>query len=143
MWRCFYEGMEGLEGASFSVEADAQSLACMGEKVRQRFVGAGYLPYYLYRQKGMVGNLENVGYCRPGAQCLYNMVMIAENQHVVGLGAGAASKILMGAQGHKNLYHPKDIASYGRVFRERAAQRAQLWRLQQKPPGYNSCPESL
>ncbi|MCL1918559.1 MAG: radical SAM protein [Peptococcaceae bacterium] len=104
----------------------AQSLARMGERVRQRFLGAGYHPYYVYRQKGMVGNLENVGYCRPGAQCLYNSVMIAENQHVAGLGAGASSKIVTG-DGHKNLYHPKDITNYGKRFYETVAKRRELW----------------
>ena len=52
----------------------------------------GQHPYYLYRQKFMVGSLENVGYSRPGKESLYNIQMMEERQTVVGLGGGATSK---------------------------------------------------
>lgn len=50
-------------------------------------------PYYMYRQKYMVGNLENVGYCREGHECIYNMQIMEEKQSIIALGAGAISKI--------------------------------------------------
>lgn len=53
----------------------------------------GYRPYYLYRQKHMAGNFENVGYALPGTESLYNMRIMSENQSIVALGAGAISKI--------------------------------------------------
>jgi len=53
----------------------------------------GMGPYYLYRQKQTVGNLENVGYAAAGAECVYNMRMMQERQAVIALGAGAVSKL--------------------------------------------------
>ncbi len=53
----------------------------------------GLIPYYLYRQKYMLGNLENVGYCLPGHECIYNIQIMGERQSIIGLGAGAVSKI--------------------------------------------------
>lgn len=54
----------------------------------------GYRPYYLYRQKYMAGNLENVGYAKPGRACLYNIGNMEETASVLALGAGAISKWL-------------------------------------------------
>lgn len=51
-----------------------------------------YHPYYLYRQKHMAGALENVGYCKEGAMCLYNVRIMDEHQSLVALGAGGISK---------------------------------------------------
>jgi coproporphyrinogen dehydrogenase HemZ len=56
--------------------------------------GLGMKPYYLYRQKYMVGNLENIGFSLPGYEGIYNMQIMEEKQTVVGLGAGAVSKII-------------------------------------------------
>jgi oxygen-independent coproporphyrinogen-3 oxidase len=53
---------------------------------------AGFLPYYLYRQKQMAGSLENVGYCKPGTENIYNIRIMEENQTIVALGAGGISK---------------------------------------------------
>jgi len=52
----------------------------------------GYVPYYMYRQKNMVGNFENVGYCKPGKESLYNIRIIEEQHSILALGAGAVSK---------------------------------------------------
>lgn len=78
----------------------------------QSISSAGYKPYYLYRQKNIVGNLENVGYAIPGIECRYNMAVIEEQQTVLGLGAGAASKILNRDSGHQNIYNPGGIEHY-------------------------------
>ena len=51
-----------------------------------------YTPYYLYRQKQMAGSLENVGYCRPGTDSIYNVRIMEENQTIIALGAGGISK---------------------------------------------------
>ncbi len=62
--------------------------------VCQRWVKKmGLIPYYLYRQKYMVGNLENVGYTKPGKACIYNIQMMGENQTIWAFGAGAVSKV--------------------------------------------------
>lgn len=54
---------------------------------------AGYHPYYLYRQKQMTGNHENVGYALPGKESLYNIRIMEENQTIVAMGAGGISKV--------------------------------------------------
>ncbi|MCT4598020.1 MAG: coproporphyrinogen dehydrogenase HemZ [Vallitalea sp.] len=51
-------------------------------------------PYYMYRQKNMVGNYENVGYCVKGLECIYNVEIIEEAQSIIALGAGSVSKIV-------------------------------------------------
>ncbi len=53
---------------------------------------AGYGPYYLYRQKFSAGGFENVGWCLPGKECFYNVVMMEELQTILSLGAGGVSK---------------------------------------------------
>lgn len=52
----------------------------------------GYAPYYLYRQKNMAENLENVGYARNGYEGIYNILIMEEKQTILALGAGATSK---------------------------------------------------
>ena len=54
----------------------------------------GYEPYYLYRQKNMAENLENVGYARPGKECLYNILIMEEKQTILALGAGGSTKFV-------------------------------------------------
>ena len=49
-------------------------------------------PYYLYRQKGMAGNLENVGYAKEGKAGVYNILIMEEKQTIVACGAGASTK---------------------------------------------------
>lgn len=53
---------------------------------------AGLMPYYLYRQKNIAGNLENVGFARPGAECIYNIIIMEEIQDILALGSGSISK---------------------------------------------------
>ncbi|MBR1739535.1 MAG: coproporphyrinogen dehydrogenase HemZ [Ruminococcus sp.] len=60
----------------------------------ERLSGSGYQPYYLYRQKNMVGNLENIGWSKPGQESLYNIYIMEEVQTIIALGAGASTKLL-------------------------------------------------
>ena len=53
----------------------------------------GLFPYYLYRQKNMAGNFENVGYSLPGKEGLYNIEIMEERQSIIAFGAGGVSKI--------------------------------------------------
>lgn len=55
----------------------------------------GLLPYYMYRQKNMAGNFENVGYARPGCEGLYNILIMEEKQTIMALGAGAVTKFVI------------------------------------------------
>lgn len=51
-------------------------------------------PYYMYRQKNMVGNMENLGYAKKDKECLYNIQMIEDKQTIIALGADAVSKVV-------------------------------------------------
>jgi len=71
-----------------------------GEKARKMMLlgnellsNAGYVPYYLYRQKHMAGNLENVGWCKLGAAGIYNIRIMEEKQTIIALGAGGITKV--------------------------------------------------
>jgi len=55
---------------------------------------AGYKPYYMYRQKNTVGNLENVGFSLEGSEGLYNVFMMEEVQSIFAVGAGAVTKLV-------------------------------------------------
>lgn len=73
-------------------DSQGQVVRRMSQMLRQWLAGQRYVPYYLYRQKHMVGDQENVGYCLPGKESLYNIQMMEERQTILGLGVGAASK---------------------------------------------------
>ena len=57
----------------------------------------GMTPYYLYRQKNIAGNFENVGYARKGKACLYNILIMEQRQTIVGVGSGASTKLIFGS----------------------------------------------
>ena len=70
--------------------------------------GAGYRPYYLYRQKYMSGGLENVSWCLPGTENHYNIIMMEELQSVLSLGAGGVTKLVDRSSGRiVRLTNPK------------------------------------
>ena len=54
----------------------------------------GYLPYYIYRQRNTVGNLENIGYALPECEGLYNIYIMEELHHIFAVGAGAVTKLV-------------------------------------------------
>lgn len=56
--------------------------------------GAGYVPYYLYRQKYMSGSFENIGWTRPGGACLYNIYIMSELCSILSFGAGGSTKMV-------------------------------------------------
>lgn len=70
-------------------------------------------PYYLYRQKYMTGNMENIGFCKEGTECLYNVQMIEERQTIIGMGPAAATKAVNTSNWHlDSFYNPKDLKTY-------------------------------
>ena len=74
---------------------------------------AGYSPYYLYRQKYMAGNLENVGYTKPGKACVYNIDVMEEIAQNVSCGANAISKrVFFGGERIERAASPKDVPTY-------------------------------
>lgn len=78
-----------------------------------RVTAQGMTPYYLYRQGYQSGQLENVGYCRPGRASLYNMQIMEERQTVLGMGGAATSKVVDPRTGRmKAAFNAKDLKSY-------------------------------
>jgi oxygen-independent coproporphyrinogen III oxidase len=78
-----------------------------------------YAPYYLYRQKNILGNLENVGYALPDHESIYNILIMEEQQTIIGLGCGAASKFIHPTTGEIiHFANPKDPKSYNDGFIE-------------------------
>ena len=74
-------GIETLSNTDETMEIAAQGAARLGME-----------PYYLYRQKNMSGNFENVGYAAPGRAGIYNILIMEEKQTIMALGAGTISK---------------------------------------------------
>ena len=72
----------------------AQTVERMSEEARRWAQAHGMKPYYLYRQKNMSGNGENIGFALPGKGCLYNILIMEEVQDILAFGAGAVSKFL-------------------------------------------------
>ncbi|SFE26295.1 coproporphyrinogen III oxidase [Alteribacillus iranensis] len=78
-----------------------------------------YYPYYLYRQKNILGNLENIGYSMEGKESLYNIIIMEEVQTILGLGCGAASKYVDPHTKKITRYaNPKDPVSYKNRYKE-------------------------
>ena len=110
---------------------DKAAAAAQRETVSQMLDGAshalqnaGYGPYYLYRQKFMAGGFENVGWCKPGTECFYNVSMMEELQTVVSIGGGGVTKLVDRAAGtivrQPNPKYPHDyLAALDRVLAQK------------------------
>lgn len=72
----------------------------------------GMKPYYLYRQKNMSGNFENVGYATEGNYGIYNILIMEEKQSIMALGAGTISKIVYPDGRIERCDNVKDVALY-------------------------------
>ena len=89
----------------------------------------GLLPYYLYRQKNMAGNFENVGYARPGKECLYNVLIMEEKQTIMACGAGTTTKFLHPAENRiERAENPKDVKTYMANLEEMLERKEALFR---------------
>ena len=75
-----------------AASAQRETVSRMLDGASHALQSAGYGPYYLYRQKFTAGGFENVGWCRPGTECFYNVTMMEELQTILSLGAGGVSK---------------------------------------------------
>lgn len=79
----------------------------------------GYYPYYMYRQSKSLGNLENVGWCKEGMDCLYNVYMMDETHTVLSAGAGAVTKLKNPLTAHiERIYNYKYPYEYINNFEE-------------------------
>ncbi len=87
----------------------------------------GMEPYYLYRQKNIAGNFENVGYAKAGKAGLYNILMMEEVQSIVACGAGSVSKRVRPDGGIQRCENVKEIAGYIERADEMAERKRKLF----------------
>lgn len=102
-----------LKERGLSLADREKCVADMVDYARERLCSAGYFPYYLYRQKYMTNNLENVGYCLKGKQGRYNIDIMEETTSILACGSNAISKRVFSAQNRiERFANPKDIPTY-------------------------------
>ena len=97
--------------------ADRKEISEMMELAEHWTKTHDYHPYYLYRQKNILGNLENVGYSLSGRESIYNIMIMEEQQTIIGLGCGASSKFIDPGTGEIiHFANPKDPKSYNENY---------------------------
>ncbi len=87
----------------------------------------GMVPYYLYRQKNMAGNFENVGYAREGKEGIYNVLIMEEKQTIVACGAGSITKRVYPDGRIERCENVKDVAQYIARIGEMIERKKQLF----------------
>ena len=112
-----------LEGTRLPDEKEVGAmLDCAAALLR----GAGYAPYYLYRQKFMSGGFENVGWCRPGTENLYNVCIMEELCSILSMGAGASTKLAAGDGELRRFFAPKYAKEYVEGIEKVCADKRQI-----------------
>ena len=107
---CIKRGSSLAESTERLPEGEVESMV---DYARERLENNGYSPYYLYRQKYMAGNLENVGYAKQGKACIYNIDVMEEIARNVACGANAISKeVINGGERVEREASPKDVKTY-------------------------------
>lgn len=92
---------------------EAGEVRAMLDEAMERLAGAGYAPYYLYRQKNMAGGFENVGWTKPGSENLYNICIMEELCSILAMGAGGSTKLVAdGGKRIKRFIAPKYPQEY-------------------------------
>lgn len=84
---------------------------------QKRMEQTGRKPYYMYRQKNISGNLENVGYAKDGYMSTYNINIMEEKQTIIALGGGGSTKLVMGDR-IERIFNFKDPLEYINRFDE-------------------------
>ncbi|MDD3401252.1 MAG: coproporphyrinogen dehydrogenase HemZ [Eubacteriales bacterium] len=114
-----------LEQYPQSSAEDVQTMIVLGMQAAQQM---DMHPYYMYRQKYMQGNLENVGYAVCGANCVYNVDMMEETVSILAHGAGAMSKRVFANENRvERIPNPKDVATYGSKLESLFCKKRQLF----------------
>ena len=116
-----YEKREGL--------SPDEEVARMVDYSRQALTDAGYIPYYLYRQKYMSGSFENVGWCRPSTECLYNIYMMEELHTIISVGGGGMNKVNLPDGTLKRFHNPKFPEQYIEMLDQVLRQKEELFEL--------------
>ncbi len=106
---------------------DGSETAHMVEYAMQALGSAGYNPYYLYRQKYMSGNLENVGYSLPGYESDYNNYIMDELHTIISAGAGGVTKLIDRENARvERIFNPKYPYEYNNADEKIAATRQKI-----------------
>lgn len=106
-----------------------QSTAEMIDLARETLEKQGYGPYYLYRQKYMSENQENVGYAKAGYGCQYNVDMMEETTHIFAMGAGGITKRIYPHQGRiERAPNVSNIEHYIARVGEMVERKKALWK---------------
>ena len=71
----------------------------------------GFLPYYMYKQRNTLGNLENTAFAKAGHESLYNIYIMEEIQTIFALGGGASTKMVKGDR-IERVFNPKEAGDY-------------------------------
>ena len=86
-------------------------------------------PYYLYRQKNVSGNFENVGYAKEGKEGIYNILIMEEKQTIVALGAGSITKVVLPDGRIERCDNVKDVGLYIEKIDEMIERKKSLFAL--------------
>ena len=109
-----------------------QEVGKMLDYSRQQLTKAGYRPYYLYRQKYMAGNYENIGWSRDNRDCLYNIYMMEELHSIVSVGGGGMSKVNLPDYRLARFHNPKFPEQYIDQFDQVLEHKTHLFQLLQR-----------
>lgn len=103
-----------LYGSRFANEIPSEDVVqTMLDETHEALLQLGYVPYYMYRQQYMVGQMENIGYTLPNYESIYNIQMIEERQSILSIGPGSVSKWIGGTDfRQQKQYMPKDVDTY-------------------------------
>ena len=103
-----------LYGSRFANEIPSEDVVqTMLDETHEALLQLGYIPYYMYRQQYMVGQMENTGYTLPDYESIYNIQMIEERQSILSIGPGSVSKWISGSDfRQQKQYMPKDVDTY-------------------------------
>lgn len=111
-----YKKKSELTRETQEMSKDYALMAKMHEVVNEKCQLSGYAPYYMYRQKNIKGNSENIGFTLPDRECIYNMIIIEELETILACGLGASSKILQDNGRHEPVRNFKSLEEYnGRI----------------------------
>ncbi len=89
----------------------SKNTAAMMNAASKILKNEGMHPYYMYKQRNTLGNLENVGFAEKGHESLYNIYIMEEVQPILALGAGGSTK-MVGKEKIERVFNPKDAADY-------------------------------
>ena len=114
----------------YSISGGDAAKSVSYSQLRAKF--SGYKPYYMYRQKNTVGNLENVGFSKEGHEGMYNIYMMEEMQTIFAVGAGSVTKLVDYNKDDETktriqrIFRPKYPYEYLRERKERPEAREKL-----------------